>query len=70
MTCEQMGKGCIKTAKCSCNDICVMNVSGINDDICHAHVYAYKGLIASWSSILCNKKANVEWHQKVIANHA
>jgi hypothetical protein len=56
------GKGIHQNCKCSCDDICVVNVGGINDDICHAHVYTYKGLIVLWSFILCDKKADVAWH--------
>ncbi len=39
-----------------------MNVGGMNDDICHAFVYTYKGLTILWNFILCDKEAYVEWH--------
>jgi hypothetical protein len=58
MTCKQIGKGYIKTASVPMMT-CAMNVGGINDDICHAHVCTYKGLTNLWSSILCDKECGV-----------
>lgn len=58
------GKGIHENCRCSYNDIYVVNVGGIIDDICHALVCTYKGLTTLLSSILCDKKADVEWHQR------